>query len=270
MCHMALSAGVRRWAAVGGATVTLAMVSGAPAGASSEPTARGFDGLAPVGALFSRFSSGRLGVHFCSGSVVNSPGGDLVITAAHCMDGRGPGQVAFIPGYHDGHAPYGVWVVTGVSRDVLWASQANPDHDMAFLTVRRPGTAATVQELTGAEGLSLSQTGERVETVGYPDRARDPVGCVNTLLAFDIGQLEFDCGGFPDGTSGGPLLADVNPVTGLGLIVGVIGGYQQGGDTPDVSYAARFGHQVAALYDRVVGTSAHSHPIERVDGANDP
>jgi hypothetical protein len=30
----------------------------------------------------------------------------------------------------------------------------------------------------------------------------------------------------------------------------VIGGYEQGGDTPDVSYAAAFGPAVAALYQR--------------------
>jgi hypothetical protein len=86
---------------------------------------------------------------------------------------------------------------------------------------------------------------------------------VNTVGAFGSGQLQFDCGGFPNGTSGGPLLADVNAITGLGLIVGVIGGYQQGGDTDSVSYAARFGHQVATLYGKAIAhprrPRAHVH-----------
>jgi hypothetical protein len=34
--------------------------------------------------------------------------------------------------------------------------------------------------------------------------------------------------------------------------VGVIGGYQQGGDTPSVSYSARFGQPVRGLYDKAV------------------
>jgi hypothetical protein len=31
-------------------------------------------------------------------------------------------------------------------------------------------------------------------------------------------------------------------------VIGVIGGYRQGGDTPQVSYAAVFGSAVAQLY----------------------
>ena len=53
--------------------------------------------------------------------------------------------------------------------------------------------------------------------------------------------MEFDCGGYTNGTSGGPFLANVHPATGLGTVIGVIGGYEQGGDTPSVSYSARFG-----------------------------
>lgn len=252
----------RRWAVIAGATAVLATVSGAPAGASARPSARAFSGVAPVGALFTRFSSGKLGAHFCSASVVNSPSGDLVITAAHCMDKRRPGRVAFIPGYERGRAPYGVWIVSRMLRDVSWAAQADPDHDVAFLQVRRPGGKTTLQALTGGEGLSAPAPGQRVWTVGYPDRTRTPVSCVNNVAAFGAAQLEFDCGGFPDGTSGGPLLADVNPVTGLGLIVGVIGGYQQGGYTTDVSYAARFGRQVAKLYGKAIaraGQHRHRH-----------
>jgi hypothetical protein len=65
-------------------------------------------------------------------------------------------------------------------------------------------------------------------------------------------QLEFDCGGYTDGTSGGPFLASVNPLTGQGAVIGVIGGYEQGGDTPQVSYSAMFGKNVAALYRTAV------------------
>ena len=70
------------------------------------------------------------------------------------------------------------------------------------------------------------------------------------------GQLEFDCGGYTDGTSGGPFLADVNPTTGQGTVIGVIGGYEQGGDisrrspTPPV-----FGSNVESLYAEAVAGS---------------
>jgi len=43
-------------------------------------------------------------------------------------------------------------------------------------------------------------------------------------------------------------LADVDAATGQGSVIGVIGGYQQGGDTPQVSYAAIFSAAVTQLY----------------------
>jgi hypothetical protein len=64
--------------------------------------------------------------------------------------------------------------------------------------------------------------------------------------------MEFDCGGYTDGTSGGPFLARVQRATGLGTVIGVIGGYQQGGNTPSVSYSARFGRAVRTLYEAAV------------------
>jgi hypothetical protein len=47
----------------------------------------------------------------------------------------------------------------------------------------------------------------------------------------------------------------VSSVSGLGVVIGVIGGYEQGGDTPSVSYSPRFGRAVAALYRAAVGQS---------------
>ena len=46
---------------------------------------RDFAGTPAVGALFT-ISEGRLGSHFCTASVIDSPHHDLVITAAHCVD----------------------------------------------------------------------------------------------------------------------------------------------------------------------------------------
>src|SRR5579864_7122345 len=71
-------------------------------------------GRTAVGALFTT-SGGKLGTHFCTASVVSSPAGDLLITAAHCLEGKSlspAGSVVFAPGYHDGKFPQGTWVVT--------------------------------------------------------------------------------------------------------------------------------------------------------------
>ena len=191
----------------------------------------------------------QLGSHFCTASVVDSPSGDLVMTAAHCVSGLPAGQIAFVPGYRNGAKPFGVWAVTSVIVDQAWLATASPDDDVAFLIVRRAGTAASVQSFTGGERLGIGQpAGQLVQVTGYPETAGAPVTCLNRASRFSPAQLQFDCDGFTDGTSGSALLAKVSPVTGLGTVIGVIGGYQQGGETASVSYADRLGPQVGALY----------------------
>jgi ABC-type transport system substrate-binding protein len=61
-------------------------------------------------------------------------------------------------------------------------------------------------------------------------------------------QLRFDCDGFTGGTSGSPWITGFNPATGTGRIVGVIGGYQQGGNTAGISYSAYLGNAIKQLY----------------------
>lgn len=196
----------------------------------------------------------RLGSHFCTASVVDSRAGNLVLTAAHCLAGLSPSQIVFVPEYRDGAAPYGVWPVTRVVVDEAWSASASPDDDMAFLLVHQPGTKASVQSFTGGERLGFGQPPrQQVRVTGYPDNAGAPVSCLNEATPFGTVQLEFDCDGFTTGTSGSALLADVSPVTGLGTVLGIIGGYQQGGYTASVSYADRVGAVVAALYKRATG-----------------
>jgi V8-like Glu-specific endopeptidase len=204
-----------------------------------------FKGTAAVGALFTR-SGSKLGAHFCTASVVSSPAGNLLITAAHCMQGRSPGGVVFAPGYHNGRFPYGIWVVTKVYVDRAWATIQNPDDDVAFLIAGRRGTH--IQQHTGAEILGIDRPPQRVQVIGYPDATSRPITCTAPARRFGARQMVFDCDNYTNGTSGGPFLAHVNPATGDGWVIGVIGGYQQGGDTPDVSYSPRFLAPVLALY----------------------
>jgi V8-like Glu-specific endopeptidase len=218
------------------------------------PTRNGqlFSGEPAVGALFTR-APGQLGKHFCTASVVDSPAGDLVITAAHCVTGAS-GTVDFVPGYDHGSTPYGVWTVTKVYVDRAWRSSASQDDDFAFLRVSRPGSSTPVEDETGAEKLVTGAPAvhQMVQVIGYPNAANQPITCQNWLREPMAGQLEFDCGAYTNGTSGGPFLSQVDPSTGQGLLIGVIGGYQQGGDTPQVSYSSVLGASAAALYKRAV------------------
>jgi V8-like Glu-specific endopeptidase len=224
---------------------------------SAMATSSPFSGTPAVGALFS-VKAGQLVSHFCTASVVDSPQGDVLVTAAHCVQGYStskPKRLVFVPGYDNGSAPYGVWKVTRIFVDQAWASASDPDDDVAFLTVAQHYGMA-VESITGAESLGIGQPAAGVmRVIGYPESQSQPITCQNGVSSFSPTQLEFDCRGYTDGTSGGPFLADVNATSGEGTVIGVIGGYQQGGDTPDVSYAATFSSGVQALYNQAVADS---------------
>ena len=94
-----------------GAVVTLTPANGAASNLAtgfvravrhlaSTSGGQAFAGTPAVGALFT-MSAGQLGQHFCTASVVDSPDGDLAITAAHCVTSTS-GTVAFVPGYDNG------------------------------------------------------------------------------------------------------------------------------------------------------------------------
>ncbi len=217
---------------------------------STSQNGQDFAGTPAVGALFT-MSKGKLGRHFCTASVIGSPHGDLVITAAHCATGTS--GIVFVPGYDRGAAPYGIWTVTKIYVDRSWTSSSNPDDDVAFLRVSQAGSTVPIEDVTGAEALKTGTPARQlVEVIGYPDSGSQPIVCRNWTREPMSEQLEFDCGGYTDGTSGGPFLANVNPLTGQGRVIGVIGGYEQGGLTPQVSYSSMFGANVAALYRQAV------------------
>lgn len=222
----------------------------------APPPTRGFRrpapgqrGIPPVGALFT-VSGGSLGQHFCTASVVDSPVRDLVITAAHCVGNLPPSQIAFVPGYQDGVAPYGIWFATRVIVSDAWRSTADPNDDVAFLVVQPGEGTRPVQDVTGGYRLGVGWPARQwVTVIGYPDDSGRPVTCQARTSAFGTSQMRFDCGGYTNGTSGGPFIAQTSRrATREGTIIGVIGGYEQGGNVPAVSYSARFGSAVASLY----------------------
>jgi V8-like Glu-specific endopeptidase len=231
------------------------VVSPAAQAAGQAALGRGipFHGSAAVGALFTS-SNGKLGSHFCTASVVSSPAGNLLLTAAHCLQGRSlspAGSIVFAPGYHDGKFPLGAWTVTAEYVDAAWSKNQSPDDDVAFLVAGPKG--ADIQRYTGAEILKIGEPAQVVQAIGYPDQADEPVTCRAPARSFENArEMVFDCDNFTNGTSGGPLIADVSARTGHGWVIGVIGGYEGGGNTPSVSYSPRFFAATLALYRAAV------------------
>ncbi|MGV9264336.1 trypsin-like serine peptidase [Kitasatospora sp. NPDC003701] len=206
-----------------------------------------------VGAVFTRNADGD---HFCTASVVDSAGLNLIVTAAHCVWDPNLGQrsdLVFVPGYRDGETPSGVWPLLAVSVDQAWKDGADPDVDVAFAVVQPQG-GRQVQQVLGANRLGVDR-GYRlpVKVTGYPGTSDVPITCSNTTSEQSPTQLRIDCPDWTGGTSGSPWVTDFDPDTLTGTVVGVIGGYQEGGDSPDTSYSCYFGDRVQALYDRATG-----------------
>ncbi|SOB84316.1 trypsin-like serine peptidase [Streptomyces sp. 1331.2] len=206
-----------------------------------------------VGAVFTRNADGD---HFCTASVVDSAGLNLIVTAAHCVWDPKLGRrsdLVFVPGYRDGDTPSGVWPLLAVTVDDAWKDHADPDVDVAFAVVQAQN-AQQVQQVLGANRLGVNQ-GYRlpVRVTGYPGSSDVPITCVNTTSQQSPTQLRIDCPDYTGGTSGSPWVTDFDPATRTGTVVGVIGGYQEGGNSPDTSYSSYFGDRVQALYDRATG-----------------
>ncbi len=233
--------------------VSLAVVAPVLTGvASAKPPAgtqksRAFPGTPTVGALFGSAGSKK---HFCTASVVASPAGDVLLTAAHCITGSAKG-FSFAPGFHDGQAPFGRWKVTGAYFDPEWMADQDPTRDFAFLTVaprRIAGLQAEIQSVTGANVLGTKPS--RGETVTVPadpaGEANSPITCTAKVY-FEGAFPAFNCNPYVDGTSGSPWLA---PTSEGVMVVGLIAGLHQGGCYSYTSYSPPLDSHARAVLER--------------------
>lgn len=239
--------------------------------APSVRAAAPFAGTSSVGVLI-----GADGDHFCTASVVASPKGNVIATAAHCLQDAGgaspdhrPGELEFAPGFSEkgkgkgqgkgrGSSPYGRWKVSSVHLDARWtATTEDPVDadvaDYAFLTLAPDARGRQAQQVVGALTPDWSSGSERrVTVVGYPnpdDRPSNrPVVCTTDARPDpELPQtLLIECAGFWEGTSGGPWLADYRDAGDQGRLIGVL----SGGDTDRESTAALFDGRARSLYER--------------------
>lgn len=220
--------------------------------AAAVPTARSVPGSRVIGALF--FSNGA-GGHYCTASVVRTPKRNMLLTAAHCLYNQATHawhrHIVFVPRYSGGHRPYGTWPVWLMVADKRWIQRGDPNLDYAFAAVqvmrgRRLADTVGANELQINPGYS-----RRVLVAGYPARENNPadraVGCAGRTYRQSHFQLRFDCHGFFGGTSGSPWLSDYDARAQSGHVMGVIGGYQEGGTEEWRSYSPLFTDAVAQL-----------------------
>lgn len=100
-----------------------------------------------------------------------------------------------------------------------------------------------MQGRVGSLNLLTGENPQECNVIGYPDGLTGPVQATVQAAWHTPGhQLTFMCDGYPNGTSESPWIINGNSAYGL------IGGYQQGGATPVISYSPYFGPNVRDLY----------------------
>jgi hypothetical protein len=171
---------------------------------------------------------------YCSGTAINTPTRQLVLTAGHCVNnGHESGHTVwsqyleFVPAYTAGKAPFGAFVSkrSQIYAPRQWTKGGNPDFDLgAFLThPNRQGT--NVADAVGggatiALGLSRRQS---FRSFGYPGNVKRMQGCSAPSIGED--RLSFPFPGPPTqgigchwapGASGGAwLIGDGSEIDGL-------------------------------------------------------
>jgi V8-like Glu-specific endopeptidase len=230
---------------------------------TSTGTAAHFGGVPTVGILFTLDQG--MQAHYCTASVIHSPGRDLILTAAHC-DIADKKESAFVPQYIKGASrqPYGIWAVSRVYTDTRWTPEgAGSDYDFAFARVKADDQGNRLEEITGANELARTPSwNNEITAIGYPgdgsdgDPGNNAIGCTSTTsrLSSDLNQLQINCGGFYTGTSGSPWIMNYNPRTGSGKVVGLIGGDGGGGPDDRISYSPVFDDAVQTLYAQAVAS----------------
>lgn len=209
-------------------TPTAAKMSAAPV----LPDAR-------VGALF--LGGGDL--HTCTAGVLHSAGGDLILTAAHCV--AEDIDITFVAGFRDAADPADIWRVETIYLDPRWMKSQDPLADFAILRVARDGGGTVEAEAGGGLALGVApKPGTKVTVTAYGlGVGGGPIGCKGATELAPGGFPLLPCGGLVDGTSGAPW------TTGL-TVIGLVGGLDGGGCDENISYSPPFDDGVAGLLAR--------------------
>jgi V8-like Glu-specific endopeptidase len=247
-----------------------ARVPAAPADARSSPSAADGDDPFVFGARWTgggavTRTTGRVfftldGTGYgCSGSVVASANASVVMTAAHCVsngDGGWATHWVFVPGYHDGHEPYGSYPARTFLVASSWEHGADEGDDVAFVVVgpaKVNGAERRVAKVVGSQPVTFGSRGAIQTVFGYPSQA--PYD--GQLLDYCAGMLLPDPYGAADagvectmtqGDSGGPWFTGFDPRTGRGTITGVTA-FRYANDSLTL-YSANLAAAARTLYEK--------------------
>ncbi|MFI9028270.1 trypsin-like serine protease [Streptomyces sp. NPDC053560] len=242
-----------------------------------------FKGLKQVGTFYWAQKAGndfpdRYDYRFCGGTVVPSPGKNLVASAAHCFDSNDQKEnLIFVPQHSAKNPmPHGLFPIKkgSIFKDPGYTgtkkSEENyTDVDVAFLATEPRSDGKKAEQVVGAIPLGFN-TGfdHSVQAIGYPylyggghyKPKQDPLSCTTPMKRYQTGNTrdsggrlwrggvfsEIHCDGYVGGTSGGPFITAGGESAKL---VGVTGGWMTGGHNANISYSSYFDGDVKRIYD---------------------
>ncbi|MEU2062617.1 trypsin-like serine protease [Streptomyces sp. NPDC013455] len=246
---------------------------GSPAAAAARPKGTLFKGTRLVGTFFGSDGPGGTTWH-CTGSVIDTPARNIVLTAAHCALNM-KGDYVFVPKFAKGagpdRQPYGIFHVQRVFIDPRYApdrgstttKKPSSDLDTAFVRVSANQRGKSLQDAVGG-GLTFTRpsgyTHRKVTVVGYPSHRHNSAGravkcTVPTKQLRGYRQLSMTCGGYYGGVSGSPWITDYEDDARTGHVIANLGGYNGGGNDANVdyiSYGTAFGADAANLLANAV------------------
>jgi hypothetical protein len=204
----------------------------------------------------------------CSGSVINSPHGDVVLTAGHCVIDPETGTVAnkllFVPAYRDHSEPFERWAAEAFATTEAWkktakaGSHANEGGDLALLVLVENGEEKSVEDVVGGLGIAFDQSCSQTYTqYGYPAEAPyDGETLYSNIAAYagpDTNSLFSPspikiASDFTQGASGGPWT--IGPSSSPTVLSLTDYGYE---DQPGWLYGAYFGEAARKAYELASG-----------------
>jgi V8-like Glu-specific endopeptidase len=122
------------------------------------------------GAIFISLGGGETAR--CSGTSVNAPNLSVVITAGHCVHDAGEWfdhRWVFVPGYHDGARPFGVFPAKWIGTTPEWLASADENFDVGAAVVSRNERGQRLAAAVGGDGIAWGLSPAQVFNVfGYP------------------------------------------------------------------------------------------------------
>lgn len=235
------------------------------------------------GAVFGEYPTPTgVEIYQCSGSVIESPAGNVVLTAGHCVIDPETGDVAqsvvFVPGYREGSEPYGSFAAESWSTTPEWMQTAGtrePDEsgDLAMLRLAPSASSGASVEAT-VGGLPIAFESDREQTYtqwGYPGETpydgevlysnTTPYAGVDPFYPAATAPIKI-ASDFTAGSSGGPWT--VGPAADPTVVSLTDYAYEF---DPGHVYGAWFGAAARQVYEEAAGVAVAPATTEAGSGA---